>query len=145
MTSHEEILVRLLGGGPLPLAEAQHADGCPECRAELEALRGVEAALRRARPAPAALAPPLRPPGRRPARSWAAAAAAAALALGLAGGFWAGRLAPEPAVPAQAAAETGFLAADDSTFSLLAAAGALADEQPTTDEVADYFETHWGG
>lgn len=147
MTAHEEILARLVSGGPVPLEVARHADACPECREELAALREVEAALLRARPLPAALSPPppVRPLPVRRERRWSTVAAAAALALGLAGGFWAGRLAPAPALQPPSTQASGFLAADDSTFTLLTAAGALADEQPSTEEMADYFETHWGG
>jgi anti-sigma factor RsiW len=147
MTSHEEILVRLVAGGPVPLETAQHPEACAECRAELAALRATETALRRARPTLSAVVPPpvARVVRHRPERRWLAFAAAFALALGLTGGFWAGRSAPVPAAPERPQAQATFLAADDSTFSLLAAAGTLAEDEPSTEEVADYFETHWGG
>lgn len=49
---HEEALKAALAGGPRDSALARHAEECPACRAELQALRALEGDLRLAAEAP---------------------------------------------------------------------------------------------
>lgn len=148
MMPHEEALTLLLAGGPVPLGAAGHLDGCPACRAEFEALKALEGDLRRACPAaPAGKVPSRLTHGATsPARRWSQAAAAAALLLGLLGGFAAGRIAtPSAPAPLATLQTVTYTVADDTTFALLSATGSLASEEPSDEELADYFESHWGG
>ena len=98
--NHEEALIYTLAGGLAPREAMAHVEACPECAAELEALRGVQERLRAAAPswppagragAPCSLSVPRRDSFR---RVWSTAAAA-----GLALAFlttWLGQGAPVP-------------------------------------------------
>jgi hypothetical protein len=98
--NHEEALIYALAGGPAPREALAHVEACPECAAELAALRGVEDRLRAAAPAwpPAGGAAeplPLPVPRRDKSRRVWSAAAAAGLALAFLT-TWLGQVAPAP-------------------------------------------------
>lgn len=149
MTAHETAVARSLAGGPIAAEDAEHLRGCADCREELAALRALEASLRRARPdcsSPVVAAVPLEVP--RPWRFKRAmvGAAAAILFTGAIGLAWLGWSGPEFAAPAEATQTVSSLSAEeDSTFALLSSADGADQESPSSEELSDYLETHWGG
>lgn len=135
--THEEALIRVLCQGPVPIEAVSHVESCDSCRAELEALRLTENAIKCARPvlearrdSRAVLQKVL--PARARRRAWPAVAAAALIA-GLLGGWSFGKLAhssPATSLPAQemALADAPWApSGDDSTLSLLQAAYPMAE------------------
>ena len=149
---HEEAVKRMIIGGPVPLEAASHVEACARCREEIEALRGAEAALRRARPhigpmGYSILMASNAKPSRQKRRRWAAVAAAILLA-GLLGGWSVGRMSGEQqtlAPPSEMAlAEVPWTpSSDDSTLSLLQSAYPVADgfSSVTTADTTSFMET----
>lgn len=148
MTTHETALARSLAGGPIAVEDAEHLRDCPACRQELAALRALETSLRLARPDGVSVSRvPLRETGRpRRFRRALVGAAAAVLFSGTLGVAWlGGRGTERPAAP-EASQEVSLPSGEeDSTFALLLYADRTAQESPSSEELSDYLETHWGG